>query len=347
MQTPGVSTRLLFDLNRTAVRSLSAELARAQTETTTGRLADTGQTLGARARASFSARQEIARLSAIGGSNSAAATRLETTQRILTNATDTAQDFISGVIAAKQSSGNQTFLPDQARANVVALTASVNSASAGAYLFGGINSENAPLGEYYTPGSPQRNAVTAAFQSAFGVLPSDAGAATITKDAMQTFLDGAFASLFSPANWETVWSSAANQNLESQISPSEVIETSANANEGGIRTLMSAYVMVAEFGGKLSDETFQAVLETAARVAGEAVQGITSLQSKLGIAQNRIASADDRMSRLSAVLGDQLGALEGVDPFEAASRVTELTTRLETAYALTARLERLNLLNYL
>jgi len=105
--------------------------------------------------------------------------------------------------------------------------------------------------------------------------------------------------------------------------------------------------MVAEFGGKLSDETFQAVLETAARVAGEGVQGITSLQSKLGVAQNRIASADDRMTRLSAVLSDQLGALEGVDPFEAASRVTELTTQLETAYALTARLERLNLLNYL
>ncbi len=347
MQTSGISTRALFEGNRSAVRNLSEALSRAQTETTTGRLADAGETLGARSGETFSFRQDIARLGAIRDSNSVAATRLEASQEALTNITKVAQDFVSALISARDSSGNQVFLPEQALANVAGLTDAMNASNGGAYLFGGLNTEQKPLAAYST-GSAPRTAVEAAFQTAFGFPQSDTAAATITPAQMQTFLDGGFAALFTEPNWRAAWSSAESVNLTSRIAPDETATTSANANEAAVRSLMSAYVMVADLGAQnLSPDTFKTVIDNAVRLAGEAIQGVTTVQAALGIAQERIAGANERMERQASVMADYLDGLEGVDPFEAASRVTELTTRLETAYALTARLERLSLLNYL
>ena len=38
---------------------------------------------------------------------------------------------------------------------------------------------------------------------------------------------------------------------------------------------------------------------------------------------------------------------EGVDPYEAANRVKELLSHIETSYALTARIQQLSLLRFL
>jgi flagellar hook-associated protein 3 FlgL len=40
-------------------------------------------------------------------------------------------------------------------------------------------------------------------------------------------------------------------------------------------------------------------------------------------------------------------ALEGVDPYEASSRLSALMNQIETAYAMTGRIQKLSLLNYL
>ena len=47
------------------------------------------------------------------------------------------------------------------------------------------------------------------------------------------------------------------------------------------------------------------------------------------------------------IMTRHIGALENVDPFEASTRVSALLTQVETAYAMTARIQRLSLLNYL
>ena len=47
------------------------------------------------------------------------------------------------------------------------------------------------------------------------------------------------------------------------------------------------------------------------------------------------------------IMTNHIGALEGVDPYEASSRLSALLTQVETAYAMTARIQKLTLLNYL
>ncbi len=53
------------------------------------------------------------------------------------------------------------------------------------------------------------------------------------------------------------------------------------------------------------------------------------------------------MSLQITIMTEHVNLLEGVDPYEASSRVNALLTQVETAYALTARLQRLSLINYL
>ena len=71
------------------------------------------------------------------------------------------------------------------------------------------------------------------------------------------------------------------------------------------------------------------------------------MQADLGNAQQRVTNANSRMTIQSDIITNHLDALEGVDPYEASSRLSSLMTQVETAYAMTARIQKLTLLNYL
>jgi flagellar hook-associated protein 3 FlgL len=47
------------------------------------------------------------------------------------------------------------------------------------------------------------------------------------------------------------------------------------------------------------------------------------------------------------IMTNHVNLLEGVDTYEASTRLAALVTQVETAYALTARIEKLSLLNYM
>jgi len=48
-----------------------------------------------------------------------------------------------------------------------------------------------------------------------------------------------------------------------------------------------------------------------------------------------------------SILTTQISNLEDVNPYEASTQVTNLQTQIETAYSLTAQLQKLSLVNYL
>ena len=47
------------------------------------------------------------------------------------------------------------------------------------------------------------------------------------------------------------------------------------------------------------------------------------------------------------VLEKHIGGLEGIDPYEASTRISNLLTQIETSYALTARIQQLSLIDYI
>ena len=69
----------------------------------------------------------------------------------------------------------------------------------------------------------------------------------------------------------------------------------------------------------------------------------TGLQAQIGHAQEKTETAASRTTAENASIAMAMDALIGVDEYEAATRLKDVQTRLETVYALTARLSGLSL----
>ena len=229
------------------------------------------------------------------------------------------------------------------------LIASTNTTSGGQYVFGGVNSAVAPMADYYsTPTSAAKTAVDQAFQTAFGVLPSDPAAASISASAMQSFLAGPFAALFQGAAWTSDWSSASSANTSAEIAPGQTVATSTNANQPAFQQLAQAYTMLSEFGGsQLSGAAQQAVATAATSLVSQGLVSVTNTQAALGATQSAVTDANNSMSSQLTILQQQIGNLDNVNADATAAQINSLTNQIQMAYELTARLQQLNLAQYL
>jgi flagellar hook-associated protein 3 FlgL len=344
-----ISSRSITEATRLSIMKTQVRLAEAQKETTTGRLADVGMSLGHRTGAVVSLRDDHARLNTIIDTNASVTARLDVTQAALGAMVESGQQFVSALIAGRDSNTGPGVVTQEAHNGLAALIDALDMTLSGAYVFAGINADVRPLEQYFgTPAPASRQSVADAFQTEFGFSQGDPAAAGIGAADMQAFLAGPFAQLFEDPTWSTAWSQASSENVRNRISTSELVTTSVNANDPAIRKLVRAYTMVADLGLEtLNEGAYKAAVDTAITAVGEALQEISVLQANLGTAQQRIAQANDRMSIQIDIITKHIVALEGVDPHEAAIRVSTLLTQVETSYALTARIERLSLVNFL
>lgn len=349
MKTTFISTSAISTTTRLSLMKVQSQLAEAQKEMITGRLADVGMGLGFKTGHSLSLRQEHTRLTTIIETNSVVSTRLEVSQATLQGIVENAESFVGQLLGSRIGGSNAAVVQRTAESSLDAFLGAMNTSFSDGYLLAGVNSDVKPLADYYqTPTSASRQAVADAFLTEFGVSQSDPAVANISAADMQTFLDTTFADLFEDPSWTTDWSSASSQNVRNRISTNDLIETSVNANEAAFRKLAKAYTMVADLGVQnLNQEAFEVVIDQAVRDVSEAIQGVSELQSRLGSVQQRVSDASERMSIQVDILTTQVNSLEAVDPNEAATRVSELLTQIETSYALTARIMGLSILDYL
>jgi flagellar hook-associated protein 3 FlgL len=349
MKATFISTSAISSATRLELMKVQVQLAEAQKELVTGRFADVGLEVGFKAGQSLSLRQEHTRLKTIIDTNSLVTSRLDTTQAALKNVADDANTFLGQLLASNSDGANAAVIQGQAQSNLDAFINTMNTTFNGGYLFAGVNTDVKPLTDYTAnPPSTNQQAVANAFLTDFGITQSDPAVPNITGPAMQTFLDTTFSGLFDDPAWITDWSSASNQNVRNRISTNDLVETSVNTNDVAFRKLAKAYTMVADLGTQnLGPQAYTAVINQAIKDVSEAIQDVNNLQSGLGITQQRVADSSERMGIQVDILTSQVNSIEGVDPNEAATRVNELMTQIETSYALTAKIMGLSILNFL
>jgi flagellar hook-associated protein 3 FlgL len=350
MSTMSVSTQYLANVLVQPVQQAQSQLATATTEESTGQYADIGLQLGEQSGYELSLKEQVQQLQALTSGNGVVATNLSTAQDALssidTNAQTAAQDVASW-IAGEAGSGAQ--LQAMGQTALQELISSANATSSGGYVFGGINSSTAPLANYFsTPPSAAKTAVDQAFLATFSCLPSDPAAANITAAQMQSFLSGPFAALFSGTNWTTDWSSASSVNTTAQIAPGETVTTSTNTNTAAFQSLAQGYAMLTEFGGSsLSSSAQQAVATAASSLISQGQSDLVDTQAALGATQSQMTDASNTMSAGLTLIEQQIGNLDNVDQTATAAKITSLTDQIQMAYELTARLQTLNLAQYL
>jgi flagellar hook-associated protein 3 FlgL len=165
---------------------------------------------------------------------------------------------------------------------------------------------------------------------------------------MQSFITGTLDPLFSGSNWTDDWSSASSADVTTQIAPGESATTSTNANQAGFQQLAEGYAMLAEFGGSsLSTAAQQTLITSASSLINQGISSLTTTEATLGAAQTQVTDASTSMSNQLTILQTQVGNLDNVDTSAVAVQLNSLSTQLETAYQLTAQLQKLSLAQYL
>lgn len=334
---------------RRSLSLLQTSLARSQKEFLTGRHADLASALGSRNSRSFTLVETRSSLEVTIASNNITASRLDAIQTTLGALLEGAQEMRKTVISAQPSEGDVTSQVSEARQALADLITKLNSSDANGFLFSGVNSDQTPISDYFSdPPSAAKTALDIAFNATFGFPQSSASVSGITSSQMQTFLDGAFDSLFSTPNWKANWSTTSDEVQCSQISLSRTIDTSVSANEPALQQLAKAYTMLGDLGAELLDgPTYAVVLKSATDTLNSGIESLMKIQARVGAMQNSVKAASDTMKLQQDTIAQQLFDLEGVDTAEAGARAQTLLTQIEAAYTLTARISQLSLTKYL
>lgn len=328
---------------------LQADLARGQKEVSTGRHADLGVTLGLRANQSFTLVGVRNTIDAMLASNQIVESRLGTTQAALSALLSEAEGMRASLIAADADGGEPSAITTQAAQSLATFIAKLNSSNGDGFIFGGVQTDQAPVNNYFGDRpTANKRALDNAFSASFGFSQSDPAVSSITATQMENFLAGPFAALFSDTSWKTDWSRASDIMQRNQISLSVTMDVSVSANEPALQKLASAYAMLTDLGAtRLNRDAYAVLRRTAMEQLNSGIDLLTKTQARVGVMQSTVKNASDIMAIQKDSFDTQLHELESVDPMEASTRVNDLLTRIETAYALTARISQLSLTKYL
>jgi flagellar hook-associated protein 3 FlgL len=347
MATTFISTNSISTTLRISAMKSQVALSRATQEATNGRLSDVGLSLGALTGRDVVLRAELVDVDKLVDTNALISGHLDVAQQRVGELIDTAEAFQKDLLAARNSANGGNIIGQPAGANLDSLIATLNVTMDGQYLFGGINTAVAPLADY-AAGSANKTAVDAAFLSTFGFAQNSPAVLGISAASMQSFLDTTFKSQFDDPAWGANWSTASDQAMRSRISTTETIDSSVSANDPAFRKLAMAYTMLSDLGAQnLNQGAFQAAIDTATRDIGEAINELAEVGARLGTAQEQTTNATSRLKVQGDLITQQITAMEKVDPAEASVRVTSLQNQLEMSLALTARIQKLSILDYL
>ncbi len=347
MKATSVSSAGLSNAMRYSQMRMQVDLVKAQKELDTGRVADLGLALGARTAQSVTFARDLDRLKTIVDSNGLVAARLTSTQDALGQLSSQAQTLLSSLMSNTSGDLTNTVTGDSGTAALQALTSLLNTSINGEYLFAGTNTDVKPIGDFSAPGSPAKAAFDASFLAYFGFPQDDPAAADISAADMDDFLTTEIEPQFLDSGWAN-WSSATDQSIVSRIALNETTETSVSANNDGVRKLAMAATIVSQLmSGSISAQARQTVVDRATTLASESIGNLSQTMAQTGIVQQRVSDANTRMNTQIDLFTRHIGDLEGVDPYEAMNRVNELTTHIQTSFALTARIQQLSLLNFL
>ena len=351
MKTSFISNLAVQSAMRQTMNQVQNELIEAQREVVSGRHSNLGEVLGATTSRSLNLHRDLAMMDNLMTTNSLVTQRLSSAQMAMATISNAAQTGLNTLVAlAGSTDTTQLSTAVQTMTDVLdQFTDAANTSVNGEYVLAGINSDVKPVYNYLTDEGGAKTAFENAFSSTFGFLPSDPSAINITATDMQDFLTNVVEPMFlSGTDWATTWSTASDTPMTSRISKTEVVQTSATANADGFRYMAMAAVLGVELLNTALTSDARAVVSNAAiSHMGRAINGVDEERSLLGLSENRVSIADDTLQAQVNIIKLNLDDLEGVDAYEASTRITALTNQMEISYNLTARISQLSLVNEL
>ncbi|WP_275788897.1 flagellar hook-associated family protein [Pararhizobium gei] len=348
MKTSYVSNLAVQNAMRSTIALGQLELIKLQQEVTTGKYADAGAALGATSSRSVSLKNELERLASLKETNAIVKQRLSASQSALETMRKAAEQINTTLIATL---GND----DTTRLNIAktdingalsSFVAAANIQFNGEFLMSGINTDIKPLAEYNATSLAKASFVTARddYMDANGIATMK----DFTVAQMNDFITTKIEPMYTGSQWDTDWSQASDQNIMSRISANEVVQSTTNTNTMGVRKFALAAVLSIELLGEdLSSDVRTAVNMASQNYVQQSSTGIIETSSTLGISEARLKKADTSIDAQKKLVQLHITDIEGVDVYEASTRMNALLTQIETSYTLTSRLQQMSLINFL
>ncbi len=255
-------------------------------------------------------------------------------QQVLETVQKTTQDLSADLLAAGNAPGPaiRDSVAKSAAERFATVVSSLNTSIAGRGLFGGVATDGPAL----APGERILDALRPAVASVGN--PAD----------FLAVIDAWFA----PGGG---FDTAAYQGAATSLAPFRVgadtaIHLDLRADDPRLRSVMAQFAAAAlstdPSTGLNTADVAALQHQLAERVLSDSDR-LTGLRSDLGFAQSRLEEASSRLSAERTALDYARGSLLSVDPYDSATRLEETEFRLESLYAVTARLSRLSLMEYL
>lgn len=348
-----ISTLSFNTSTRVSLQRLQSQVNDATQELNSGRHLDIGKTLGRLTGSAVSARAQENSFKEQQTSNGLIVTRLKNIDASLATISEGAESLANNLIGISVATNFDT-LVNEAQSNLQTLTGALNATGDGQYLFGGDNTDAAPI---TTTATTTRNTQIATQFSAF-VLASTGGtdASLVSGQNMAAYLaDGYVDTAASPNvtykfsdNYPSNWTQASSGTIESRISKTETVASSVSANAAAFSDVSQAYTMIASLGiGTLNDAARQAVIDKASTLLKGGGDKITTLRADVGTKLGRIEGANAELKRQQDIMSATVAGLEEVDITEVSLRVNALSTQLQAAYSVTGKIQGLSILDYI
>ena len=148
----------------------------------------------------------------------------------------------------------------------------------------------------------------------------------------------------------TIYQGGAGDAPPAIVAPGESVDYGVKADAAALRSVLANVAALGaafDTSNAISDPQRRQLAELASAGLRTDVSQIIGTEGRLGAAENRIATIKARNTASEASLTIAFNNLAGADQLNAAIELTELERQLETAFATTARMSNLSLVNFL
>ncbi|MAC80917.1 MAG: hypothetical protein CML66_22995 [Rhodobacteraceae bacterium] len=258
----------------------------------------------------------------------------DATQAVLGRIGDLLGSSIESALPATASSfqGVRQHASSDARNDLETVIDALNSTSVGRSLFAGVDTNgNAMI---------SGDTFLATVKAALPAITDPASLATAVSD---WFSD--------PAGFDAMAYAGSTTDLAPVVIGEDVtVQMAVRADDDRLKVVMEGLVL--SVLATDSDYGFDELEQSAAfdnaltrMFSGQAM--LTAMQADIGAAQERIETTRTRNAASRISLEQARVLLVGADAFETATRLDDVQVRLESLYAVTARMSRLSLVNYI
>lgn len=340
---------------RRVAADLNQRVSDSAKEVTTGMKADVFRALGVRASEALAIRAGMTRNETFIASNEMLASRLDLTALTLRQARETAQSFlnlaVSNVTDPTQTAGE---LQRAAQMALDRLTGQLNATFRGVPLFAGTDSARLPLTlwDADSDDSPRKVVVrtigAGIADAADGEAKADLLRRIYSSDPTVPQSDRYEGSFFSGTPLRDV-NGTALPRVSARIDATTILEHGVQANDPAMTDVLRGLAMLAATDvTKITDpDAYRIWMGKAVDALSGGIAGMTDIESRLGSQQQSLGQMMTLQRDRQVLFNSQVLVLEGVDPYEAATRLNQVQTQLEATYAVTSRLSRLSFLNFM